>query len=104
MTGHRTNALQLYERPTEQQRKQVSEVLVQGREFGKENMPASTSSQSFPPPLQSSMMFTVVPACAIQVLVIANFTVNICPTTTNHESEDVKNLLDGIDLSDLLCP
>ena len=50
VTGHRSNALQLYERPTEQQRKQVSEVLVQGREFGKENMPASTSSQSFPPP------------------------------------------------------
>ena len=50
VTGHCSNALQLYERPTEQQRKQVSEVLVQGKEFDKENMPASTSSQSSPPP------------------------------------------------------
>ena len=73
VTGHLSNALQLYQRPTEQQRKQVSEVLVQGREFGKENMPASTNSQSSPP-LQSSKMFAVVPACAIQfslVLVVA---------------------------------
>ena len=110
VTGHCTNALQLYERPTDQQRKQVSEVLVQGREFGKENMPASTSSQSSPPPpppaIQqdvrrgASMCNSGFSGCKVTILP-QNFTVNICPTTTNHESEDVKNLLDGIDL---LCP
>ena len=31
ITGHRSSALQLYERPTAHQRKEVSKVLVQGR-------------------------------------------------------------------------
>ena len=106
VTGHRSNALQLYERPTEQQRKQVSEVLVQGREFGKENMPASTSSQSSrprPPAIQQDVcrgasmcnsIFSGFSGCKVTISP-QNFTVNICPTTTNHhESEDVKNLAD----------
>ena len=44
VTGHKSNALHLYERPTEQQKKQVSAVLVQGEEFGKENVTAPTNA------------------------------------------------------------
>ena len=44
VTGHKSNALHLYECPTEQQKKQVSAVVVQGEEFGKENVPAPTNA------------------------------------------------------------
>ena len=43
VTGHRSNALHLYERPTQQQKQEVSKILVQGKQSfsGKENIPES---------------------------------------------------------------
>ena len=48
VTGHRSNALQLYERPTLQQRRAVSSVVVQGKALfstEKENDPPATSTE-----------------------------------------------------------
>ena len=44
VTGHRSNALHLYERPTEQQRKHVSHILMNGSELDKENSPSCSGS------------------------------------------------------------
>ena len=52
VTGHRSNALQLYERPTLEQRQEASSVLVQGkRRFhdGKENSIPSSAPQAHLP-------------------------------------------------------
>ena len=104
VTGHKSNALHLYARPTEQQKKQVSAVLVQGEEFGKE---CACSYKCNP-----AKKFVMVPLCAIHfslVLVTAtltikpqNFTVNISPSATTQSPEyDVKHILGGIELEDL---
>ena len=70
VTGHKSNALHLYERPTEQQKKQVSAVLVKGEEFGKE---CACSYKCNP-----AKKFVMVPLCAIHfslVLVTATLTI-----------------------------
>ena len=46
VTAHRSNSLHLYERPTEQQMKEVSGVLMNGSTSNKENAVASTASNS----------------------------------------------------------
>ena len=46
VTGHRSKALQLYERPTTEQLQETSAVLVRGKKQfcpGKENMPAAAT-------------------------------------------------------------
>ena len=48
VTGHRSNALHLYERPTLQQKQEVSKILVQGKQSfeWKENRPTSQPMRS----------------------------------------------------------
>ena len=55
VTGHRSSALQLYERPTTEQLEETSAILVQGKKNfhpGKENEPATTSTPT-PPAVQA---------------------------------------------------
>ena len=44
VTGHRSNALHLYEKPTEQQRKHVSHILMNGSELDKDNSPSCSGT------------------------------------------------------------
>ena len=60
VTGHRSNALQLYERPTLEQRQEASSVLVQGkRRFheGKENSIPTSAPQAHLPVASRSGFF-----------------------------------------------
>ena len=104
VTRHKSNALHLSEHPTEQQKKQVFAVLVQGEEFGKKNVPAPTN------PIQQKIrhgasmcnsLFSGFSNCNVTISP-QNFTVNISPTATTQSPEyDVKHLLGGIELEDL---
>ena len=66
VTGHRSNALQIYERPSLEQRQAVSKILVQGTS-NKENLPdpvKSSSSLSYSPKVFGSL-FSGVSKCTI---------------------------------------
>ncbi len=69
VTGHRSNALQLYERPTLQQKQSVSSVLVQGQKTfataEKENASTVTvPSQQQPSPTASNVFGSLFQALA----------------------------------------
>ena len=101
VTRQKSNALHLYEHPTEQQKKQVS---AQGEELGKKNVSAQTN------PIQQKIrhgasmcnsLFSGLSNCNVTISP-QNFTVNISPTATTQSPEyDVKHLLGGIELEDL---
>ena len=107
VTGHRSNALQLYERPSLQQRQEVSKVLVQGAEKtvqkenifrkgnGPVNPPASCSSNVF------GSIFSNVNNCTINITP-QNFSVNVCSTSHATPDVDVDDLLKGIDIETFL--
>lgn len=123
VTGHRSNALRVYERPSLEQRQAVSKILVQGAS-NKENIPSKdihpvTSShhhisQSSTPisstPLSSTpnflgSLFSGVSNCTINISP-QNFNVNVGSNShsDSHSDTNVKSLLQGIDLDTLLSP
>ena len=97
VTGHRSKALQLYERPTTEQLQETSAVLVQGKKLfcpGKENIatqgpsvatPALPMARGSRPGLFGSIFSGV-----------TNITVNV--SSTSKSSMD--GLLDGLDLDE----
>ena len=112
VTGHRSNALQLYERPTTEQLQETSAVLVQGkRQFcpGKENEPATStptvtsvgSSTALVQPIQqmlgsnAPMQFSRPGFFGSILSGVTNITVNVSSKSTSSPGTD---LLDGIDL------
>ena len=107
MTGHRSKVLHLYERPTEQQRKEVSSILMNGSGFNKENSPGSSNtSQSASLAVKQSVhsgasmcssIFSGFSNCIVSISP-QSFTVNVSPAPTTS----IHHLLDGIDLKDLL--
>ena len=114
VTGHRSNALQLYERPTLQQKQNVSNILVQGtKEYhpGKENAPVSAPvsapTQLHPPATVADCasnvfgsLFSHVNNCNITISPQC-FSVNVSnPQPPQQTDFDVKTL-DGIEPHDL---
>ena len=106
VTGHRSNVLHLYERPSLQQRQEVSKVLVQGSS-DKENAPKSENVAVRAPPIKPAVssnvfgsIFSDVHNCNITISP-QNFSVNVCNGPT-HSDVDVNALLHGIDLDTLL--
>ena len=108
VTGHRSNALQLYERPSLQQKQEVSRVLMQGS-ANKENAPNSGTVARAPTmksPVSSNVfgpLFSNVHNC--NTISPQNISVNVCNGPTNAPSPsdfDVNALLDGIDLDTFL--
>ena len=91
----RSNALQLYECPTEQQRKNVSEVLVQGKEYGKENMPTHNISMQRDTCQGSSMNYSIFSNCKVNISP-QQFNVNITPATTTPSPDYDVQHLEGI--------
>ena len=99
VTGHRSNALQTYERPSLEQRQNVSKILVQGMS-NKENYPEKSSSKlsSTSTPGVVGSIFSGVSNCTITISP-QNFSVNVA-----NSDIDVKSLLQGIDLDSLTSP
>ena len=117
VTGHRSNALHLYERPSLQQRQEVSKVLVQGA-VNKENTPqignhrmqrvsSNVTPQMGNHPMQRvssnvlGSVFSGVSNCSINISP-HNFTVNVCSTSQSAPEFDVNALLQGVDLETFL--
>ena len=109
VTGHRSNALQLYERPTLQQRQSVSSVLIRGKQRfdqGQENVPVPVAHA--PSVVKSDVfgsLFSGVTKCNV-TFSPQNFTVNVCSSSISQplsEPEpDLQGLLDGLDLGPLM--
>ena len=98
VTGHRSNALHLYERPSLQQRQEVSKVLVQGA-GNKENTPQMGNH-----PMQrvsSNVLGSVFSGVSINISP-QNFTVNVCSASQSAPEFDVNALLQGVDLETFL--
>ena len=122
VTGHRSNALQLYERPSLAQKKAVLGILVQGKksfadEMDEENAGGSSSvalEQKPVYPVQQAhvlaptqqqccgtmlgSLFSGLSNCTVNISP-QNFIVNVNPPAA-HASVD--GLLDGIELEDLM--
>ena len=109
VTGHRSNAIQLYERPTEEQKKQVSKIMMnsgskpsipESASLGKENYfqgtPASREWRPYSTESIFGSVFSGLNNCNV-TLTPQNFTVNLYQAPP----EPVENLLDGIELKDL---
>ena len=80
VTGHRSKALQLYERPTTQQLQETSAVLVQGKKQfcpGKENMP--TVATPALPTAATSVATPALPTAATSVATPALPTAAMAP-------------------------
>ena len=105
VTGHRSNALHLYDRPSLQQQQEVSKVLVQGSS-DKENAPKSENVpvRAHPmKPVSSNVfgsIFSSVNNCTITISP-QNFSVNVYNAQTNPDV-DVNALLHCIDLETFL--
>ena len=105
VTGHKSKALQLYERPTTQQLQETSAVLVQGKKQfcpGKENMPtAATQGPSVATPaLPTGLPRGSRPGLFGSIFSgVTNITVNVSSTT---QSSDTDRLLDGLDLDQFM--
>ena len=120
VTGHRSNALQLYERPSLALKKALSGILVQGEksfadEMDKENTGGSSSVALVQKPVypvqQARVLVPTQQQCCGTMLGslfsgLSNCTVNISPQnfvnppSAAHASVD--GLLDGIELEDLM--
>ena len=96
VTGHRSNALLTYQRPTLEQKQEASSILVQGkRKFdpGKENVPLAAMQPSTS--VRGAGLFG--PICSG----VTNITVNMSSNNSNSYTSDATNiagLLDGIDM------
>ena len=107
VNGHRSNALLLYERPSNEQRKMVSQVLIQGG--SKENVPANSPTvpavspptvhmpQSIPPVSVLAVHMppsASYPACvpAQAPLYSLGTFINFSPPINGHVMTDVMNL------------
>ncbi len=116
VTGHRSNALELYERPSMAQREAVSGILVQGKKsFAQEvekggerssdaqvQQPKNPVMQPIPPrpgqlPDMVRCLFSSMNNCSLQ-----NFVVNINTPATERMADASDGLFDGITLEDLL--
>ena len=97
VAGHRSNAFQLYERPSMQQRQEVSKVLVQGarQTVEKENIPTKGNGPVNP---VFNSTFSGVNNCTINISP-QNFFVNVCSASPNI---DVNALFKGIDIDKFL--
>ena len=116
VTGHRSSALHLYERPTIEQKQSVSKVLVQGdNEFqkGKKNTPVSNGKENIhvqmcPTVTCSSnvfgSLFSGVNNCNITISP-QNFSVNVCSSSSTsslkHDDIDIDTLFSGVDVDQL---
>jgi hypothetical protein len=100
VTGHRSNSLHLYERPSLEQRQAVSKVLVQGTANKENDVPSKGAY-----PVKSSSpnafgsLFSGLSNCTINISP-QNFSVNVC--SNSHSDIDVKSLFQGIDLETFL--
>ena len=113
VTGHHSNVLEVYQRPSVEQRQKVSKVLVQGaKEFSssdKENVSVSASSTPLVPGPSTSQAARL-PGSTVMGSMFNNCTVTISPQNFiinnyvgKQETEvDVDALLRGIDLNELL--
>ena len=126
VTGHRSNALHLYERPTLQQKHEVSKILVQSFD-GKENRPTSqpmrsslcnsgASAGSLPSTSRSSgailgSLFSGLGNCNITISP-QTFTVNVGSASRDtsiasqcvaETDRDIHSLMQGFDLEEFLC-
>ena len=107
VTGHRSNAIQLYERPTEEQKKHVSKVMMNSGSkptipdsapLGKENIPDVTAFREGRPCSTESIfrsVFSGLNNCNV-TLTPKNFTVNLYQAPPACE-----NLLEEIELKNL---
>ena len=122
VTGHRSNALQLYERPTNEQLQETSAVLLQGkRKFspGKENetstgnvTTAAPTSQTIVPtaslagaqtPMAAAPAHLPTSGCFGSIFSgVTNITVNVSQVSSNHNSPELGGLLNGLDLDQFL--
>ena len=103
VTGHRSNALQLYERPTTEQLQETSAILVQGKKRflpGKENEPVTHSPAATVTPT-SSMLGSSGPTqlsrsgfFGSMFSGVTNITVNVSSNSTSS-SEKVKGVDDS---------
>ena len=95
VTGHRSNALELYEHPTLQQRRAVSGVLVQGKqsftsESEKENREGSKEPKRTPSALQPchsspiGALFSGLSDCNV-LMAPQNFIINIGSTPSTAQ-------------------
>ena len=105
VTGHRSNALQLYERPTIQQKQSVSKILVQGgQKFNSEvNIPVQTHSTVTSPSNVFGSIFSGVKNCISP----HSFSVNICPLSAAPPPQsgpdlDLEALLQGVDAATVI--
>ena len=123
VTGHQSNALHLYERPSLAQKEAVSGILVQGNNsFAKEMQKidaggscSTSSAHQCPPAVQKTSaltsqqqwsgpmlgsLFSGLSNCTVNISP-QNFIVNVNPPLVPCATE-VDGLLDGIELKDLL--
>ena len=101
VTGHRSNALQLYERPNMQQRQEVSKVLVQRthQTVEKENIP--TEGNGPVNPVSCSSNVSGVNNCTINISP-QTFSVKVCSGPQAAPDIDVNALFNGIDIDKFL--
>ena len=99
VTGHRSNALHLYERPTVEQKK-VSNILIHGSQEKENSGPPIGQDQEARPTLSQapSNSFNGLSQCSVTV---SNMVINV----TQHKQQpifDVDSLLKGIQLEQLM--
>ena len=105
VTGHRSNALELYERPSVKQQQSVSRVLLQGERFEKENtnpqqsscMSSAVCSSNMVSPNVFGSLFSGLNNCNV-TLSPQNLIVNV---STSVSSDPTSNLLYGVTLGQL---
>ena len=107
VTGHRSNAIQLYERPTEEQKKQVSKIMMnsgskpsipESASLGKENYfqgtPASRERRPYSTESIFGSVFSGLNNCNV-TLTPQNFTVNLYQAPPEPvENLELKDLYD----------
>lgn len=121
VTGHKSNALELYERTSLAQKEAVSGILVQGKrsfaeEVDKENAGSVARVQKAGNPVQQARalastqqqwsgtmlgsLFSGLSNCTVNISP-QNFVVNVNTPSTAPHAPEVDGLLDGIELDDL---
>ncbi len=104
VTGHRSNALQLYERPSQDQKQYVSSVLVQGQKSfadkEKENVPLPQQSSPTAGNVCGSLFSGF---CSVNISP-HNIIVTVGPSVASNSvsKAELDQLLDGIDIDQLL--
>ena len=98
VTGHRSNALLTYQRPTLEQKQEASSILVQGKKKfdpGKENLPFTATQPPSTSDHGAAGLFGPIYSG------VTNITVNLSSNNSNTSTSNASNivgLLDGIDM------